>query len=86
MEARAERALDAIIKCCLGSDVIEEEDARLLTTLLSAVFPTADEAEIEKIVWSRIKQSSADQETSQEIEEQNKEISVLEQDTETVYI
>ncbi|KAH9322402.1 hypothetical protein KI387_017041 [Taxus chinensis] len=87
MEARAEKALEAICKCCLGNNVIkEEEDARLLSTMLCAVFTTADKAEIEKSVWSRLKPSSIDNEISQETEAQQKKPIVVEQDTETVYI
>ncbi|GLJ31135.1 hypothetical protein SUGI_0623900 [Cryptomeria japonica] len=87
IEARAERALEAICKCSMGSDMIEEEeDARLLNIMLCAVFPTADKAEIEKTVWSRLRQSSADNEISQKSEvQQTKEPIILEQDTETIY-
>lgn len=40
MEIRAEKALDAIYVCCFGRDPIEEEDERLLSIMLNAVFPT----------------------------------------------
>jgi len=66
--------------------VIEEEDARLLCIMLCAVFPSADKAEIERTVWSRVKQSSADEEISNETnEQQTEESTVLQEDTETVY-
>eukprot|EP01018_Ginkgo_biloba_P010368 Gb_40882 [translate_table: standard] len=86
IEARAEKALEAICKCCIGSDFVEEEDARLLSTMLHAVFPSTDKAGIERTVWSRVKQSSNEEEISQEIEEvETKEPSVLQQDTKTIY-
>lgn len=86
VEAKAAKALEAICKCCIDNDVIEEEDARLLCIMLCAVFPSADKAEIERTVWSRVKQSSADEEISNETnEQQTEESTVLQQDTETVY-
>ncbi|KAJ4824720.1 hypothetical protein Tsubulata_045533 [Turnera subulata] len=50
MEIRVEKALDAIQVCCFGKDPIEEEDKRLLSVMLSAVFPQVPKAEIQKIV------------------------------------
>uniref|UniRef100_A0A803KVH7 Uncharacterized protein n=1 Tax=Chenopodium quinoa TaxID=63459 RepID=A0A803KVH7_CHEQI len=50
MELRAEKALDAIYVCCFGKDLIEEEDERLLITILRAVFPSVQQPEIERIV------------------------------------
>lgn len=86
VEAKAGKALEAICKCCIDNDMIEEEDARLLCIMLSAVFPTADKAEIERIVWSRVEQSPADEEISDETnKQQTDESTVLQQDTETVY-
>jgi len=54
IEARAEKALDAIMKCCVGASFLDEEDAPLLTTILTAVFPSADATEIDRIVTSRV--------------------------------
>lgn len=86
VEARAAKALEAICKCCIDSDVIEEEEARLLCIMLCAVFPSADKAEIERTVWSIVRQSSVDEEISNETNElQTEESTVLQQDTETVY-
>ncbi|KAK9750566.1 hypothetical protein RND81_02G206200 [Saponaria officinalis] len=50
MEVRAEKAVDAIYVCCFDNNPIEEDDVRLLTTMLSAVFPSVQQPEIEKIV------------------------------------
>ena len=50
MELRAQKALDAIYICCFGKDPIEEEDERLLTIMLSAVFPSVQRTEIERLV------------------------------------
>jgi len=54
IEARAEKALDAIMKCCVGASFLDEEDVPLLTTILTAVFPSADVSEIDRIVTSRV--------------------------------
>lgn len=50
MEIRAEKALEAIYVCCFGKDPIEEEDERLLRVMLSAVFPSVEQPEIQRIV------------------------------------
>ncbi|KAK9272122.1 hypothetical protein L1049_002492 [Liquidambar formosana] len=50
MEIRAEKALEAIYVCCFWKDPIEEEDERLLSIILSAVFPSVGQSEIKKIV------------------------------------
>lgn len=50
MAIRAEKALDAIHVCCIGKDVMEEEDEELLSIILNAVFPTVGRQEIERIV------------------------------------
>lgn len=55
MEIRAEKAVDAIYVCCFGRDPIEEEDERLLSVILNAVFPTVGQAQIENIVKEKIK-------------------------------
>ncbi|CAI9763202.1 unnamed protein product [Fraxinus pennsylvanica] len=49
MEVRAEKALEAIYVCCFGIDPLEEEDdERLLSIMLNAVFPTVGWPRIEK--------------------------------------
>ncbi|PNY17369.1 calcium homeostasis regulator CHoR1 [Trifolium pratense] len=50
MEVRVEKALDAIYVCCFGKDPIEEEDERILRTILGAVFPSVQKQEIRRIV------------------------------------
>lgn len=50
MEIRVEKALDAINVCCFGKDAIEEEDQRLLTIMLSAVFPSVKQPEIQRMI------------------------------------
>ncbi|WJX70296.1 Proteasome subunit alpha type-3 [Trifolium repens] len=50
MEVRVEKALDAIYVCCFGKDPIEEEDERLLSTILGSVFPSVKKQEIRRIV------------------------------------
>ncbi|KAL3526427.1 hypothetical protein ACH5RR_011083 [Cinchona calisaya] len=55
MEVRAEKALEAIYVCCFGRDPIEEEDERLLSIILNAVFPTIGQPGIEKTVKEKIK-------------------------------
>lgn len=50
MEVRVEKALDAIYVCCFGKDSIEEEDESLLITMLSAVFPSVQQQEIQRMV------------------------------------
>jgi len=54
IEARAEKALDAIMKCCVGASFLDEEDVPLLTIILTTVFPSADASEIDRIVTSRV--------------------------------
>ncbi|KVI02552.1 photosystem I assembly factor PSA3, chloroplastic [Cynara cardunculus var. scolymus] len=53
MEARAEKALDAIYVCCFGRDPIEEEDERQLRIMLKVVFPSVAPAEIDRIVKAK---------------------------------
>lgn len=50
MEIRAEKALEAIYVCCFGKDPIEEEDKRLLKIMLSSVFASVGQSEIQRIV------------------------------------
>lgn len=55
MNARAEKALEAIYVCCFGREPIEEEDEKLISTMLNAVFPTVGSAEIERMVKEKAK-------------------------------
>lgn len=50
MEVRVEKALDAIYVCCFGKDSIEEQDERLLSIILSSVFPSVQRQEIRRMV------------------------------------
>lgn len=50
MEVRVEKALEAIYICCYGKDIIEEEDKRLLNVMLSSVFQSVEQREIQRIV------------------------------------
>lgn len=56
MEVRVEKALEAIYVCCFGRDPIEEEDVRLLSIMLTAVFPSIGKSGIERIVNKMAKQ------------------------------
>ncbi|CAN6176401.1 unnamed protein product [Urochloa humidicola] len=56
METRAEKALEAIYVCCFGQDMVEEEDEKLLRTILNAVFPSVGRPAIERMVSSMAKQ------------------------------
>ncbi|CAK9862599.1 unnamed protein product [Sphagnum jensenii] len=60
MEVRAEKALDAICKCCIGANFIAEDDVPLLTSILTTVFPSADALEVERIVESRLPDTQVD--------------------------
>ncbi|KAJ9564159.1 hypothetical protein OSB04_000125 [Centaurea solstitialis] len=53
MEARAEKALDAIYVCCFGRDPFEEEDERQLRIMLKVVFPSVPQPEIDRIVKAK---------------------------------
>ncbi|KAL2528845.1 hypothetical protein Fot_21446 [Forsythia ovata] len=55
MEVRAEKALEAIYVCCFGRDLLEEEDERLLSIILNAVFPTIGQPQIESIINEKAK-------------------------------
>uniref|UniRef100_A0A0D9WIV2 Uncharacterized protein n=1 Tax=Leersia perrieri TaxID=77586 RepID=A0A0D9WIV2_9ORYZ len=59
MEARAEKALEAIYVCCFGQDMLEDEDVKLLCTMLNAIFPSVGRQTIERIVTSMSKQVAA---------------------------
>ncbi|CAN1320507.1 Photosystem I assembly factor PSA3, chloroplastic [Linum perenne] len=53
MEVRAEKAVDAIYICCFDKDPIEEEDKKLLSVMLPAVFPSVKREEIDRIVEAK---------------------------------
>lgn len=59
MEARAEKALEAIYVCCFGQDMMEDEDVKLLCKMLNAIFPSVGRQAVEKIVTSMAKQVAA---------------------------
>ncbi|KFK34761.1 hypothetical protein AALP_AA5G190100 [Arabis alpina] len=50
MELRVEKALEGIYACCFRRGVIEEEDEQLLQVMLTAVFPSVEKSEIERII------------------------------------
>lgn len=50
MEVRVEKALEAIYVCCFGEDLIEDEDQKLLQIMLSAVFPSVQQSQIETMI------------------------------------
>ncbi|XP_010528261.1 PREDICTED: uncharacterized protein LOC104805398 [Tarenaya hassleriana] len=50
MELRVEKALEAIYVCCFGTGLIEEEDEKLLKVMLSSVFLSVEQSEIQRIV------------------------------------
>ncbi|KAF9666424.1 hypothetical protein SADUNF_Sadunf16G0228000 [Salix dunnii] len=50
LEIRVEKALEAIYICCFGRDIMDEEDKRLLNVMLSSVFQSVDQREIQRIV------------------------------------
>ncbi|MCO5577271.1 hypothetical protein L7F22_031098 [Adiantum nelumboides] len=54
-EARAEKALEAICKCCIGKVEIDEVDADLLIRILQGVFPGGDKEEIERLVRDKVR-------------------------------
>lgn len=53
MEARAEKALDAIYVCCFRRDPVEADDQRLLCVMLNAVFPSVGQPTIKRIVQEK---------------------------------
>ncbi|RDX75998.1 Photosystem I assembly factor PSA3, chloroplastic, partial [Mucuna pruriens] len=59
MEIRAAKALDAIYVCCFGKDSVEEEDERLLTAMLSAVFPSVRREEIQRLIKDKAEKVAA---------------------------
>lgn len=92
MEIRAEKALDAIYICCFSRDPIEEDDERLLCTILTAVFPSVGEQEIERIVKSKAKRVAEGGEddnypetklSKEAVQAQMKDLEFLRQQTQT---
>ncbi|KAI4350704.1 hypothetical protein L6164_005134 [Bauhinia variegata] len=94
MEIRVEKALDAIYVCCFGKDSIEEEDELLLTTMLSAVFPSVQQSEIKKMIEDKVKKVAEGSEeniilpeekplSKEAMELQMKELQFLRQNKET---
>ncbi|KAJ0245773.1 Photosystem I assembly factor PSA3 [Hirschfeldia incana] len=55
MELRVEKALEGIYACCFRRGAIEEEDEKLLQVMLTAVFPSVDKSEIERIIKEKAK-------------------------------
>ncbi|KAG4911503.1 hypothetical protein JHK82_052105 [Glycine max] len=93
MEIRAGKALDAIYVCCFGKDSIEEEDERLLTAMLGAVFPSVQREEIRRLVKDKAEKVAAgvDEEyvselkplSKEAVELQMKDLQFLQQNSET---
>ncbi|KAI5064991.1 hypothetical protein GOP47_0019686 [Adiantum capillus-veneris] len=84
-EARAEKALEAICKCCIGKQDIDEEDAELLICMLQGIFPAGDKAEIERSVRCKVRpvedelseSSDEEKDTDADIDETNSAVSPL---------
>lgn len=93
MEIRAQKALDAIYVCCFGRDSVEEEDERLLTTMLSAVFPSVQREEIRRLVKDKAEKVASGVEDDyvsdlkplpkEAVEVQMKDLQFLQQNSET---
>lgn len=93
MEIRAGKALDAIYVCCFGKDSIEEEDKRLLTAMLGAVFASVQREEIRRLVKDKAEKVAAgvDEEyvselkplSKEAVELQMKDLQFLQQNSET---
>ncbi|THU68438.1 hypothetical protein C4D60_Mb08t03890 [Musa balbisiana] len=91
MEIRIEKALEAIYVCCFGKDTIEDEDVRLLCTILHAVFPSVGKQEVDRIVSSMVKQIATGERTNypepkslskEAVERQMKDLEFLQQKSE----
>ena len=54
MEARAQKSLEAICACCIGSKKLLQEDAKYLETILANVFDTVDASAIHEMVTDMI--------------------------------
>ncbi|KAK7306127.1 hypothetical protein VNO77_44048 [Canavalia gladiata] len=50
MEIRVKKAINAIYVCCFGKDPLQKDDERLLTAMPSAVFPTVQQEEIQRLI------------------------------------
>ncbi|KAK7381390.1 hypothetical protein VNO78_34044 [Psophocarpus tetragonolobus] len=93
MEIRAGKALDAIYVCCFGRDAIEEEDARLLTAMLCAVFPSVQREQIQLLVKDKTEKVAAGVDetyvselkplSKEAVELQMKDLQFLQQNSET---
>lgn len=93
MAIRAEKALEAIYVCCFSKEPIEEEDERLLVTILRAVFPTVEQPEIERIVKDKARKvAEGSDETNvpgskplpkEAVKQQMKDLEFLKQNSET---
>nr|CAD1823955.1 unnamed protein product [Ananas comosus var. bracteatus] len=88
MEIRAEKALEGIYVCCFGQDPIEEEDAKLLCTILNAVFLSVGRPKIGRIVSSMAQQIASGERKSypgqktlskEAVERQMKDLEFLQQ-------
>lgn len=91
MEVRVEKALEAIYICCFGRDPIEEEDVRLLSIMLSAVFPSVGQPEIDRMVTAIAKQVADGEKASypepktlskEAVQRQMKDLQFLQQNSE----
>ena len=93
MEIRAEKALDAIYVCCFGRDPIEDEDERLLIIMLSSVFPSVKQPEMQRMIKDkrkRVEEGVEEEFVSQEkplpkeaVELQMKDLQFLQQNKDT---
>ncbi|XP_062231945.1 photosystem I assembly factor PSA3, chloroplastic-like [Phragmites australis] len=73
MEARAEKALEAIYICCFWQDMVEEEDEKLLCTILNAVFPSVGRPTVERMV-SAMAEQVASGERKRDVKNVSKEV------------
>lgn len=55
MEVRADKALEALCACCIGSPHVPAEDADALVAILRGVFPTAEGESIAEAVRARVR-------------------------------
>ncbi|XP_014503736.1 photosystem I assembly factor PSA3, chloroplastic [Vigna radiata var. radiata] len=93
METRAGKALDAIYVCCFGRDAVEEDDERLLTAMLGAVFPTVQRDVIQRLVKDKAEKIAAGVDddfvselkplSKEAVEIQMKDLQFLQQNSET---
>ncbi|BAU01040.1 hypothetical protein VIGAN_11019400 [Vigna angularis var. angularis] len=93
METRAGKALDAIYVCCFGRDAVEEDDERLLTAMLGAVFPAVQRDVIQRLVKDKAEKIAAGDDddfvselkplSKEAVEIQMKDLQFLQQNSET---